>query len=114
MTDIDDTTADTQQQPRGVIELRSAQLVEVRYPERIIEIIAMPYEQLAVVEHPVGSGRLVREVCERGAYEGVQRRANRVKVNRDHDIQRTVGRCRALHPSRVEGLVAEMKIAATP
>jgi HK97 family phage prohead protease len=108
MTDIDTP------RPLGVIELRAAQVVSVRYPERIIEIIAMPYEEVAVVEHPVGSGKLIREVCSRGAYDGVERRANRVKVNRDHDIARTVGRCRALFPSRSEGLVAEMKIAATP
>jgi HK97 family phage prohead protease len=108
--DNDNTTTDLPR-PLGVIEVRSAQLVEVRYPERVIEIIAMPYEQEAVVEH---DGRLIREVCTRGAYEGVQRRANRIKVNRDHDITRTVGRCRALFPSRTEGLVAEMKIAATP
>lgn len=113
MSDDDDTTT-IELQPRGQIELRTATLVEVRYPERIIEIIAMPYDEIAFVEFPVGSGRMIREVCERGAYEGVQRRANRIKVNRDHEIQRTVGRCRALYPSRVEGLVAEMKIAQTP
>jgi HK97 family phage prohead protease len=100
--------------PAGVVEVRNAPLIEVRYPQRIIELIAMPYEQLAVVEHPVGSGRLIREICSRGAYDGVQRRANRVKVNRDHEIARTVGRCLTLHPSRSEGLVAELKIAATP
>ena len=110
MTDTDTDTTMNDLPPRGAIEIRTATLVEVRYPERLIDIIAMPYEEMAVVEF---QGRMIREVCSRGAYEGVQRRANRVKVNRDHDIQRTVGRCRALYPSRVEGLVAEMKIAAT-
>lgn len=100
--------------PRGAMEIRSAQVVEVRYPQRIIELIAMPYEELTVVEHPVGSGRLIREICSRGAYDGVERRANRVKVNRDHDLARTCGRAVALHPSREVGLVAELRIAQTP
>jgi HK97 family phage prohead protease len=116
MTDIEhddnvDATETETPRPLGVIEVRSAQLVDVRYPQRLIDIVVMPYEQEAVVEF---QGRLIREVCSRGAYDGVQRRANRVKVNRDHDITRTVGRCRALYPSRDEGLVAEIKVAATP
>lgn len=113
MTDIDVAELDSPR-PLGLIELRAAQVVEVRYPERLIDIVAMPYEQVALVEYPVGSGRMIREICTRGAFDGVQRRANRVKVNRDHDLTRTVGRCRALFPSRSEGLVAEMKIASTP
>ena len=40
-------------------------------------------------------------------------RANRVKVNRDRDYQRTIGRAVGLHPSRTEGLVAELRIAKT-
>lgn len=108
MTDIEATDVP---RPLGLIEVRSAQVVEVRYPQRMIDIVAMPYEQTAVVEW---QGRMIREVCSRGAFDGVERRANRVKVNRDHDIVRTVGRCSSLHPSRVEGLVAEIKIAATP
>jgi phage head maturation protease len=34
-------------------------------------------------------------------------------VNRDHRADRTVGRAVALHPSREEGLVAEVRIART-
>ena len=49
----------------------------------------------------------------RGAFDGIQRRPNRIKVNRDHNLERTVGKAVALHPSRDEGLVAEVKIART-
>lgn len=101
----------TDPEPRGALEFRSAQLVDVRFPERVIELIVMPYEEETVVEH---RGKLIREICSRGAFDGVERRANRVRANRDHDITRTVGRAVALHPSREVGLVAEIRIAQTP
>ena len=43
----------------------------------------------------------------------IERRANRVRVNRDHRRELTVGRAVSFHPSRSEGLVAEVKIANT-
>jgi len=52
-------------------------------------------------------------VCERGAYDGIERRANRIKVNRDHRDDRICGRALALFPSRDEGLVGRLKIAKT-
>ena len=70
----------------------------------------MPYETETVVEH---RGRMVREIVSRGAFDGIERRANRVRVNRDHDVTRTVGRALTFFPSRDEGLVAELRIAQT-
>ena len=96
--------------PRAPVEHRAAEVVAVSFPERTIEIVVMPYEREAVVKH---EGRIVREVCSRGAYDGIERRANRVRVNRDHDVTRTVGRAVAFHPSREVGLVADLKIART-
>jgi HK97 family phage prohead protease len=89
---------------------RSAELVGVSFPQRTIELIVMPYETETVVPY---QGRMVREVIARGAYDGIERRANRVRVNRDHKAERTVGRATAFHPSRNEGLVAEVRIART-
>ena len=102
---------DVEQRPRSPIEYRSTGDLSVNWTERMITLVAMPYDQdAAVVVH----GRAVVESCAPGAYDGVERRANRVKVNRDHDFQRTVGRAVALHPSRTEGLVTELRIAKTP
>lgn len=70
----------------------------------------MPYEEESLVEW---QGRMVTEICSRGAFDGIERRANRVRVNRDHDLSRTVGRALSFHPSRDEGLVAEIRIAKT-
>ena len=96
--------------PNGELRWRTATQLGVSFPERTIELIVMPYESEALV--PYGS-RLVSEVISRGAFDGIERRPNRIRVNRDHLAERTVGRAVALHPSRQEGLVGEIKIART-
>lgn len=104
-------TAPIEELPTGAVEFRTVAELGVNWPERLIELVAMPYDvDAGVVVH----GRAVVESCAPGAFDGCERRANRVKVNRDHDLQRTVGRASALHPSRAEGLVAELRIAKTP
>lgn len=97
--------------PSGALRFRSAEQIGVNFPKRTIELIISPYETEALVEH---QGRMIKEVFARGAYDGIERRANRIRVNRDHDITRTVGRALTLHPSREEGLVGELRIAGTP
>lgn len=100
----------TDERPTGQLEYRTATPIGVSFPDRIIELVVMPYEQDAPVDY---QGRLITEICSRGAFDGIERRANRVRVNRDHDITRTVGRAIAFHPSREDGLVAELRIAQT-
>lgn len=94
----------------GPVEYRAAQVASVSYPKRTIELVVMPYEQEATVVH---QGRLVTEICSRGAWDGVQRKGGKIRVNRDHDITRTCGRAVAFHPSRQEGLVAEIRVSST-
>lgn len=98
------------EQPLGEVEYRTARQIGVDYPNRTIELVVMPYDQEALVPW---QGRMVTETFARGAFDGIERRANRVKVNRDHDVTRTVGKAVAFHPSREEGLVAEIRIART-
>ena len=97
------------QTPDG-LRWRTATQLGVNFPERTIELVVMPYDAEALV--PYGS-RLVTEIICRGAFDGIERRPNRIRVNRDHHVERTVGRAIALHPSREEGLVGEIKIART-
>jgi phage head maturation protease len=89
------------------LEIRAAQVVEVFAPKRMLELIVMPYETEAKVIH---EGREIREICSRGAFGSVQERIRRISVNRDHDLSRICGKVVALHPSRKEGLVAEIKV----
>jgi phage head maturation protease len=97
---------------RSPIECRSVPVQDVRFADRIITVTAAPYDVETVVPY---RGRMVRESFAPGSFDGVERRAARVKVFRDHPPPTgPVGRAAALHPSRKEGLVAELKISKTP
>ena len=98
------------EQDRAPVEWRSAAVADVRYADRIVEVVAVPYNEDTVVEY---RGRLVTESVLPGAFDGVETRPNRVTVNRDHDYSRTIGVTRSLQPSRTEGLIAEMRISPT-
>jgi HK97 family phage prohead protease len=99
------------EKPVGELFYRTARQIGVSFPDRTIELIVMPYETETLVER---SGRMVQEILSRGAFDGLERRANRIRVNRDHDVTRTVGRAVKFQPSHQEGLVATIKIAKTP
>jgi HK97 family phage prohead protease len=86
----------------------------VDFADRIIELVAVPYDEETVVEYPPGSGRAITESVNRGAFDGLENRPGRVRVNRDHDVARTVGLARAIHTDRTNGLVAEAYISRTP
>jgi HK97 family phage prohead protease len=105
MTELERTIADETFWRRA-----NAPLVDVSYPRRTIELVVMPYDEAAVVPF---DGRLVKETIARGAFDGIERRANRVRVNRDHRPDRLVGKAITFHPRRPEGFVAEVRIANT-
>jgi HK97 family phage prohead protease len=98
------------QRPTGPLEYRAAKQVGVSFPKRTIELVVVPYDEHALVEH---HGRMITESVAPGAFDGIERRPNRIRVLRDHDNSRVVGRATVLHPSRKEGLVAELRIAKT-
>lgn len=91
---------------------QGVETVAVSWPNRTIEVIVTPWEHEAVVDDYPGRG-LVTEVFSRGAYDGIETRPNRVRVNRDHIAERTVGRALTFSPKHERGLVAELKIADT-
>jgi HK97 family phage prohead protease len=94
-----------------LVETRAAQVVDVDYPERIIELVVIPYDTETVVGH---QGRAIRESVARGAFDGIERRANRVKAWLGHPKldphAEVVGRSVAFQPDRPEGLVARLRI----
>jgi HK97 family phage prohead protease len=94
----------------GEIEIREAQLAGVSFPKRLIDLVVMPYETETPVVH---RGKAVTEIVSRGAFGNIQNRSSRVKVNRDHDLRQVIGRALTFHPSRKEGLVAEIKVSRT-
>jgi HK97 family phage prohead protease len=92
------------------IEIRHAVLTEVRFPQRIIEVVAVPYDEPAIVEY---DRELWYESFERGSFAGIEEYASRVPVNRDHDLSEVVGKAVSFQPDREEGLVGEIRIAST-
>jgi HK97 family phage prohead protease len=92
---------------RSEIEIRSAVVSDVRFPDRVVEMLAVPYDQWADVEY---HGRLIKESFAPGAFGNVQNRADRIPVNLDHDLERKVGRVKRLDPDDPKGLRSELLI----
>lgn len=92
------------------IEFRRATVSNVNFEQRIIELIAVPYEEEASVEY---RGEIWRESFLRGSFDGIEERQNKVRANRDHDKTRTVGKAIQFDPSHPDGLVAQVRIAPT-
>jgi phage head maturation protease len=94
----------------GPVEFRSSSVAGVSFAQRTVEVIAVPYEEEAVIDW---RGEAWREVFLRGSFDGIETRSNPVRANRDHDGRRTVGKVTTFWPSRQEGLVASVRIAKT-
>lgn len=90
------------------LEFRAAETLDVRYPERIVQVLAMPYER--PTRRVVHEGRTITEVVSRGAFKGIEHRHN-MRVLREHDRNKIAGKVEALHPERDEGLVAELRMS---
>jgi hypothetical protein len=82
------------------IECRLATVGGVNFAERIITVIAVPYEETASVEY---RGELWQERFLRGAFDGIQTIQRRVPVNLFHDARSYVGRVAQFFPDRSEG-----------
>jgi phage head maturation protease len=94
----------------GPIEFRSSNVAGVNFPDRLIEVIAVPYDEEAPVEY---RGEMWRERFLRGAFDGIETRTRSTRVNREHQKAYTVGKVAQFWPSRSEGLVAVVRIAPT-
>jgi len=99
----------TEQMP--VIIRSSSAAAEVRWPDRIIELVAVPYEVAAEIEDVYGR---YTETIARGAFGNIECRGGRVRVLRDHDVTRTVGKVETFDSKNEAGLVCRMKIKDDP
>jgi phage head maturation protease len=85
-------------------------VADVNRKQRLITVVAVPYEQPAKIEY---RGEVWDEMFTRSAFDGIEKRPQRVRVNREHVRGDTVGKAVAFYPDRTEGLVAELRIAET-
>ena len=97
--------------PQPALITRAAVSTEVKFAERIIDALAVPYDTPADCDDAYG--RYVERIA-RGAFGDVERRTERVKVLRDHDVQRAVGKAVRLDSKAERGLLAQLRIARTP
>lgn len=108
MPDKEATNAPTEM--RAPVETREASVTDVDVSKREIEVIAVPYGGEAMVEY---RGELWQESFERGAFDGLEKRPNRIKAILHHDKTKVIGRAVSFAPQREEGLVAILKIGKT-
>lgn len=96
---------------RPPLETRLATEIRgVDQQQRLVEVIAVPYEQEASIPY---RGEIWRESFQRGAFDGIQERSTPIMVNREHQRGDTVGKVVQWWPERAEGLVAEVRVART-
>jgi HK97 family phage prohead protease len=93
------------------IFLRNSTLADVDAKLRLIDLIAVPWDEEADV---FWRNEWWHESFERGSFDGIEAHAGRVRVNREHVIGDTVGKVVAFEPSHKVGLWTRTKIAATP
>jgi len=92
---------------RGPVEIRSAPIASVDYPDRVVSLIAAPFDEWAVVE---SRGAVIEESIQRGAFGAIRNRARKFTVNLEHDPDRWVGTVLDLDPDDPRGLIAAVKI----
>jgi HK97 family phage prohead protease len=91
------------------VEIRSSSITSVNARQRIIDMIAVPWEQEAEV---FVRGESWREVFNRGAFDGIEAHAGRIRVNREHVYGDTVGKVVRFEDA-TEGELAQVKVAET-
>lgn len=106
------TEIDALDKPLAPIEHRYAgvRVDGVDFGQRLITVIAVPYEQPTQVEY---RSEIWNELFERGAFNSVAGSPHRVRVNRDHNKSRTIGKVVQFWPEREDGLVAEVRVGKT-
>lgn len=87
----------------------TVQMNGVDFAQRLITVVAVPYEQPARVEY---RSEMWNELFERGAFGSVVGSPHRVRVNRDHNKERTIGKVMKFD-DREDGLVAEVLVGKT-
>lgn len=87
-------------------------LTNVDVKQRIIEVLAMPWEQ--ETDKVVWRGETWREVISRNAFDGIEPSAGRISVNRQHEKGAVVGKVVAIDTKNPRGMLAQLKIARTP
>jgi phage head maturation protease len=85
------------------------EVLGVDFADRIISLVVVPYEESALVPH---AGQVWEESFSRSAFDHLDPHRV-VRVNRDHDRSKTVGKVVRFDTRDPRGLIADIKIART-
>jgi HK97 family phage prohead protease len=103
--------ADERSAPTSEILNRTAVVSDVDKRQYLIDVLAVPWNEPAQV---FWRGDFWTEVFHRGAFDGVQERVKKIRVNREHTKGATVGKVVDLDPHDEDGLKAQVEIVRTP
>ena len=113
-----DQREDAMMGQRAAVEARAANVDRVDFAERIITVIAVPYEQSTQVEY---RGETWNEVFSRSAFNGLETRQRSIPVSAvlrapsfDHAGGHLVGKVKEAFPGHAEGLLLNTRISKTP
>jgi phage head maturation protease len=90
--------------------VRNSTLTDVDPKLRLIDLVVVPWDEEADV---LWHDEMWHESFARGAYDGIEAHAGRVRVNREHVEGDTVGKVVHFDPAASIGLLARVKIAET-
>lgn len=96
---------------REGVETRAATVAGVDFAERVIEVIAVPYDEETAI---VYRGEPMLESVAPGAFDGIEGRGDHVTANREHNHERSFGRVIGYRTDDPRGLVARIKVSSTP
>lgn len=86
-------------------------LTDVNRGLRLIELIAVPWDQPAQV---FWRGDFWTEVFERGAFDGIERRTDNIMANLEHVKGNTVGKLVGFDPAHKDGLFVQLQVRKGP
>ena len=95
----------------GPVEIRTAAVAAVDYPERLLSLVVAPYDEWTTVEH---RGRIVEESIAPGAFGAIRNRARKFLVNMEHDAERWIGTVLDIDTDDPTGLRATVKVRRSP
>lgn len=91
--------------------IRAAAIDDVAFGKREITLIAVPYNQEAVVYD--WSGDATKEKFVPGAFAGIESRTKQITLNRDHERSRVIGVAQSFDTKSDRGLISTMKVSNT-
>lgn len=95
----------------GAVETRSSTLQDVNKKLRIVDVIAVPWDE--ETDRASWMGEVWHESFDRNAFDGIQDHAGRIQVNREHKKGLTAGRVIFADPTNEHGLFTRVKMYST-